>query len=57
MHNLYVESDNCQSHSSDVKCELWMLSIPAIARQAIDPFSQLMETAYIGRLGTNYYFI
>jgi hypothetical protein len=28
-----------------------MLSLPAIAGQAIDPFSQLMETAYIGRLG------
>ncbi|XP_021611284.1 protein DETOXIFICATION 45, chloroplastic isoform X2 [Manihot esculenta] len=40
-----------QSHSSDVKRELIMLSLPAIAGQAIDPLSQLMETAYIGRLG------
>ncbi|QCE01913.1 multidrug resistance protein [Vigna unguiculata] len=36
----------------DVKRELLLLSVPAIAGQAIDPLSQLMETAYIGRLGT-----
>ncbi|GMJ03594.1 hypothetical protein like AT4G38380 [Hibiscus trionum] len=35
--------------SVDVKKELIMLSLPAIAGQAIDPFAQLMETAYIGR--------
>ncbi|XP_075074342.1 protein DETOXIFICATION 45, chloroplastic isoform X2 [Nicotiana tabacum] len=29
-----------------------MLSLPAIAGQAIDPLVQLMETAYIGRLGS-----
>ncbi|KAJ6985877.1 protein DETOXIFICATION 45 [Populus alba x Populus x berolinensis] len=40
-----------QPHSSDVKHELIMLSLPAIAGQAIDPFAQLMETAFIGRLG------
>ncbi|KAJ6765815.1 PROTEIN DETOXIFICATION [Salix purpurea] len=40
-----------QPCSSDVRRELIMLSLPAIAGQAIDPFSQLMETAYIGRLG------
>lgn len=28
-----------------------MLSLPAIAGQAIEPLAQLMETAYIGRLG------
>ena len=28
-----------------------MLSLPAIAGQALDPLAQLMETAYIGRLG------
>ncbi|XP_056687633.1 protein DETOXIFICATION 45, chloroplastic-like [Spinacia oleracea] len=28
-----------------------MLSLPAIASQAIDPMAQLMETAYIGSLG------
>lgn len=33
-----------------------MLSLPAIAGQAIEPLAQLMETAYIGRLG-NFFFI
>ena len=28
-----------------------MLSLPAIASQAIDPFAQLMETVYIGKIG------
>uniref|UniRef100_A0A5B7AMH5 Protein DETOXIFICATION n=1 Tax=Davidia involucrata TaxID=16924 RepID=A0A5B7AMH5_DAVIN len=41
-----------QSHSRDVKRELIMLSLPAIAGQAIEPLAQLMETAYIGRLGS-----
>ncbi|XP_068486199.1 LOW QUALITY PROTEIN: protein DETOXIFICATION 45, chloroplastic [Phaseolus vulgaris] len=36
----------------DVKRELLLLAVPALAGQAIDPLSQLMETAYIGRLGT-----
>ncbi|CAK9153910.1 unnamed protein product [Ilex paraguariensis] len=40
-----------QSRHQDVKRELVMLSLPAIAGQAVDPFVQLMETAYIGRLG------
>ncbi|KAL8090166.1 protein DETOXIFICATION 45, chloroplastic-like [Apium graveolens] len=31
--------------------ELITLSLPAILGQAIDPFAQLMETAFIGRLG------
>lgn len=43
-----------QSHSPDVKEELLKLSIPAIAGQAIDPLAQLMETAYIGRLGNSH---
>ncbi|KAK6253949.1 hypothetical protein QUC31_015669 [Theobroma cacao] len=38
--------------SVDVKRELIMLSLPAIAGQAIDPLAQLMETAYIGRLSS-----
>ncbi|KAL5562379.1 hypothetical protein UlMin_032126 [Ulmus minor] len=46
-----TETPISQSHSPDVKRELLMLSVPAIAGQAIEPFSQLMETAYIGRLG------
>ncbi|XP_059647398.1 protein DETOXIFICATION 45, chloroplastic-like isoform X2 [Cornus florida] len=37
--------------TQDVKRELIMLSLPAIAGQAIEPLAQLMETAYIGRLG------
>ncbi|CAA7042421.1 unnamed protein product [Microthlaspi erraticum] len=36
----------------DLKRELVLLSLPAIAGQAIDPLTQLMETAYIGRLGS-----
>lgn len=36
----------------DVKRELLALSIPAIAGQALEPLAQLMETAYIGRLGS-----
>ncbi|XP_050233773.1 protein DETOXIFICATION 45, chloroplastic [Mercurialis annua] len=40
-----------EPHSSDPKHELLMLSLPALAGQAIDPLVQLMETAYIGRLG------
>lgn len=31
--------------------ELTALVIPAVMAQALDPFAQLMETAYIGRLG------
>ncbi|MED6136507.1 Protein DETOXIFICATION 45, chloroplastic, variant 4 [Stylosanthes scabra] len=34
-----------------VQTELIRLSLPAIAGQAIEPLAQLMETAYIGRLG------
>ncbi|KAA8535935.1 hypothetical protein F0562_028413 [Nyssa sinensis] len=41
-----------QSRSWDVKRELIMLSLPAIAGQVIEPMAQLMETAYIGRLGS-----
>nr|XP_023870778.1 protein DETOXIFICATION 45, chloroplastic-like isoform X1 [Quercus suber]POF24105.1 protein detoxification 45, chloroplastic [Quercus suber] len=40
-----------QSKSWDVKHELLMLSLPAIGGQALEPLAQLMETAYIGRLG------
>ncbi|KAF8097636.1 hypothetical protein N665_0284s0005 [Sinapis alba] len=40
------------SRPVDVKRELVMLSLPAIAGQAIDPLTLLMETAYIGRLGS-----
>ncbi|KAJ0040854.1 hypothetical protein Pint_28633 [Pistacia integerrima] len=40
-----------QSPSQNVQMDLIMLSIPAIAGQAIEPLAQLMETAYIGKLG------
>ncbi|PIN25748.1 putative membrane protein, predicted efflux pump [Handroanthus impetiginosus] len=40
------------SQSKDVRHELLMLSLPAIGGQAIEPMVQLMETAYIGRLGS-----
>lgn len=39
-----------QSNPQNVQMELIMLSIPAIAGQAIEPLAQLMETAYVGRL-------
>ncbi|XP_021903716.1 protein DETOXIFICATION 45, chloroplastic [Carica papaya] len=41
-----------ESKPLDVKQELVLLSLPAIAGQAIDPLALLMETAYIGRLGS-----
>lgn len=34
-----------------------MLSLPAIVGQAIEPLAQLMETAYIGRLGKLFFLI
>ncbi|KAB1207069.1 MATE efflux family protein 3, chloroplastic [Morella rubra] len=40
-----------QSRPPNVQTELIMLSFPAMAGQAIEPLAQLMETAYIGRLG------
>jgi Na+-driven multidrug efflux pump len=43
-----------QSPPPSIQTELIMLSIPAIAGQAIEPLAQLMETAYIGRLGLSY---
>uniref|UniRef100_A0A7N0T0M9 Protein DETOXIFICATION n=1 Tax=Kalanchoe fedtschenkoi TaxID=63787 RepID=A0A7N0T0M9_KALFE len=48
-----LASSNLENESStlDIKRELVMLSLPAMAGQAIEPLAQLMETAYIGRLG------
>ncbi|KAK6806011.1 hypothetical protein RDI58_003796 [Solanum bulbocastanum] len=46
------EAPTSSSQSEDVRRELVMLSLPAIAGQAIDPLAQLMETAYIGHLGS-----
>ncbi|XVF00778.1 hypothetical protein REPUB_Repub04eG0030700 [Reevesia pubescens] len=44
-----VDVHKVSGASVDVKRELIMLSLPAIAGQAIEPLAQLMETAYIGR--------
>ncbi|XP_076942247.1 protein DETOXIFICATION 45, chloroplastic-like [Bidens hawaiensis] len=41
-----------KSHSENIKKELIALSLPALAGQAIEHMAQLMETAYIGRLGS-----
>ncbi|KAL5788978.1 hypothetical protein ACOSP7_005927 [Xanthoceras sorbifolium] len=41
-----------ESHTPDVKRELVRLTLPAIAGQAIEPLTLLMETAYIGRIGS-----
>lgn len=38
-------------HPGSVGRELTALVVPAVMAQALDPFAQLMETAYIGRLG------
>ncbi|XAR59890.1 hypothetical protein NMG60_11015893 [Bertholletia excelsa] len=46
-----TENYRSQPGLQDVKRELIMLSLPAIAGQAFEPLAQLMETAYIGRLG------
>uniref|UniRef100_A0A2N9G4K8 Protein DETOXIFICATION n=1 Tax=Fagus sylvatica TaxID=28930 RepID=A0A2N9G4K8_FAGSY len=48
-----VEEEEALSRGghSYVKRELLMLSLPAIGGQALEPLTQLMETAYIGRLG------
>ncbi|KAL8134781.1 hypothetical protein AgCh_009698 [Apium graveolens] len=64
-HHHSLNSNSCLSKRRSVKCsgqgtiaipsvqtELIRLSIPAIAGQAIEPLAQLMETAYIGRLGS-----
>ncbi|TQE13945.1 hypothetical protein C1H46_000576 [Malus baccata] len=47
-----VGSGDLETYSPDVKREILMLSLPAILGQAIDPLAQLMETAYIGNLGS-----
>lgn len=42
--------------SQSISGELIILALPAIVGQAIEPLSQLMETAYIGRLGISHRF-
>ncbi|KAL6011891.1 hypothetical protein ACLOJK_002357 [Asimina triloba] len=39
------------SNSTSVDHEVLILALPAMMGQAVEPFSQLMETAFIGRLG------
>lgn len=46
------ESPIGTSQTKNVKHELVMMAVPAIGGQAIEPMVQLMETAYIGRLGS-----
>ncbi|KAJ0966895.1 hypothetical protein J5N97_023812 [Dioscorea zingiberensis] len=46
-----VRSPLNQPDSGDVKSDLIFLALPAVVGQALDPLAQLMETAYIGRLG------
>lgn len=45
---------NSSLNSVGVRNELILLALPAVLGQAIDPMAQLMETAYIGRLGTSF---
>ncbi|XP_066394761.1 protein DETOXIFICATION 45, chloroplastic-like isoform X2 [Miscanthus floridulus] len=40
-----------RDHSGGIRKELMNLAVPAIVGQAIDPVAQLLETAYVGRLG------
>lgn len=42
-----------RADSGDVKSELVLLALPAVVGQALDPLAQLLETAYIGRLGNS----
>lgn len=51
MENELKKIPSSPSRALDVRRELVMLSLPAMAGQAIEPLVQLMETAYIGRLG------
>lgn len=39
-------------HARSVTSDLTALALPAIVGQAVEPVALLMETAYIGRLGT-----
>eukprot|EP00250_Pteridium_aquilinum_P004617 c14828_g1_i1 orf=518-2215(-) len=52
------KSDQLIFHASEairinnISREIWRLALPAVVTQAIEPMAQLMETAYIGRLGS-----
>ncbi|KAF8759349.1 hypothetical protein HU200_010390 [Digitaria exilis] len=43
--------NSVEDHPGGIRKELINLAVPAIVGQAIDPVAQLLETAYIGRLG------
>lgn len=47
----FVLRNSVGDHPGGVRKELMNLAVPAIVGQAIDPVAQLLETAYIGRLG------
>jgi hypothetical protein len=51
---MIIREINSGSHSVGVGSEIFLLALPAVVGQAIDPLAQLMETAYIGRLGTSF---
>ncbi|KAG0544734.1 hypothetical protein BDA96_02G302000 [Sorghum bicolor] len=40
-----------RDHPGGIRKDLMNLAVPAIVGQAIDPVAQLLETAYVGRLG------
>lgn len=50
-------SESVGTSPPSVQTELVLLALPAIAGQAIEPLAQLMETAYIGRLGNFLFFL
>lgn len=39
----------------DILREITVLALPALIAQAADPVAQLLETVYIGRIGTTNY--
>ncbi|XP_066399881.1 protein DETOXIFICATION 45, chloroplastic-like isoform X2 [Miscanthus floridulus] len=43
--------NSVRDHPGGIRKELMNLVVPAIVGQAIDPVAQLLETAYVGRLG------
>ncbi len=45
-------SDN-KSRGDGILREIIVLALPALIAQAVDPVAQLMETAFIGRIGTS----
>uniref|UniRef100_A0A1D1ZBF2 Protein DETOXIFICATION n=1 Tax=Anthurium amnicola TaxID=1678845 RepID=A0A1D1ZBF2_9ARAE len=51
LHDEFLRSPSTDMQAGDFRRELIILAAPAILGQAIDPLAQLMETAYIGRLG------